>query len=655
MRRCWLALLLFAQHIDAQDLRWNLAPDGGISWTVGRHDVHTDHLEMSGKGAALILTYGTDSVGGLVWKQHLVFPSLRVLPNDTRGSLAWQLVEHILDSVTMDGQPLNAVPISFYIKGCLRVYSIAHGGIHICTTVFPSVDKMACVEEYTLTNTSRNPIRIHIPRLDADSTTAPGVYGRYVLNRRTYDAGDYILDPAGSLAFSLVLSARKEADPAYDYSADYEWERRKAFVEGLGHALVLETPNDTLDRMFAFAKVRAAESIYDTRSGLMHGPGGGEYYAAIWANDQAEYADPFFPFIGDAAGNESARNSFRLFAAYINPDFKPIPSSIVAEGTSFWNGAGDRGDQAMIAYGASRFALALGDTIEALRLWPLIDWCLEYLRRQETSAGVIASRSDELEGRFPSGKVNLSTNVLAYGGFLSASRLAAGLGKPDVARRLGASADTLRARIGSYFGARVQGFDTYRYYEGNTLLRSWICLPLVMGMTDRKDQTVRALLSPYLWTSNGILTEAGSSTFWDRATLYAFRGLFYAGQTDTSLRYFDAYSRTRLLGAHVPYAVEAWPEGDQRHLSAESALYCRVVTEGLFGIDPLGFRTFSLMPRLPAGWDRMSLSHMRAFGHDVDVRVRAVAPPLEEVVISEEGKVVKKIIWNRQNPIIVHL
>jgi hypothetical protein len=47
-----------------------------------------------------------------------------------------------------------------------------------------------------------------------------------------------------------------------------------------------------LNRAFAFAKIRAAESIYATKGGLMHGPGGGTYYAAIWANDQAEYATP---------------------------------------------------------------------------------------------------------------------------------------------------------------------------------------------------------------------------------------------------------------------------------------------------------------------------------------------------------------------------
>lgn len=95
--------------------------------------------------------------------------------------------------------------------------------------------------------------------------------------------------------------------------------------------------------MFAFAKLRGAESIYRTKGGLMHGPGGEAYYAAVWANDQAEYINPFFPFLGYEIGNESALNSFRHFARYMNPEYKPIPSSIISEGVSFWHGAKDRG------------------------------------------------------------------------------------------------------------------------------------------------------------------------------------------------------------------------------------------------------------------------------------------------------------------------
>ena len=59
----------------------------------------------------------------------------------------------------------------------------------------------------------------------------------------------------------------------------------------------------------------------------------------------------------------------------MNDEWKPIPSSIIAEGDSYWNGAGDRGDAAMIAYGAARYALASGNKEEARQLWALIEWC----------------------------------------------------------------------------------------------------------------------------------------------------------------------------------------------------------------------------------------------------------------------------------------
>ena len=81
------------------------------------------------------------------------------------------------------------------------------------------------------------------------------------------------------------------------------------------------------------------------------------------------------------------------------------------------------------------------------------------------------------------------------------------------------------------------------------------------------------------------------------------------------------YSRSRLLGEHVPYPVEAWPEENMRHLSAESALYCRIVTEGIFGIDPTGFGTFELKPHLPKGVERMSLRNVRAFGRVFSIEV----------------------------------
>jgi hypothetical protein len=268
---------------------------------------------------------------------------------------------------------------------------------------------------------------------------------------------------------------------------------------------------------------------------------------------------------------------------------------------------------------------------------------------------VIASDCDELENRFPAGKANLTTNVLAYGGYMSAADLLDALGQePELAKEYRRKAKTLRENIEKYFGSNVQGFDTYRYYEGNDKLRAWICIPLTMGIYERKEATLDALLSDKLWTQNGILTEAGDSTFWDRATLYAFRGIFKAGEVDRGLKYFEYYSQKRLLGDHVPYAVEAWPEGNQRHLSAESGLYARVITEGLFGIVPTGLRSFTCAPRLPDGWDFMRLRHIKAFQSDFDILVERKGDKML-VTVTDRGREVMKKLWDGKGKLEVRL
>lgn len=185
--------------------------------------------------------------------------------------------------------------------------------------------------------------------------------------------------------------------------------------------------------MFALAKVRAAESVFRTRGGLLHAPGG-VYYAAIWCNDQPEYVNPFFPQLGYAKGNEAALNSFLHFARYMNPEYRYIPWSVIAEGYDTY-GPFDRGDAAMLAYGAGRYALQMGDTRTAEALWPLIEWTLEYCRRKLNEHGVVASEADELEKRFPAGDANLCTSSLYYDALRSAAWLAEQTGTAATAGR----------------------------------------------------------------------------------------------------------------------------------------------------------------------------------------------------------------------------
>jgi cellobiose phosphorylase len=127
-----------------------------------------------------------------------------------------------------------------------------------------------------------------------------------------------------------------------------------------------------------------------------------------------------------------------------------------------------------------------------------------------------------------------------------------------------------------------------------------------------------------------------------------------AGATDEVMPYLTYYSAKRLLGDHVPYPVEAWPEGNQRHLSAESGLYCRVITEGLFGIEPTGFKSFTMTPRLPAGWNFMKLKHIRAFQSDFNLEVFRKGKNAR-VVVTQSGKIVFDKNWDQLSKISITL
>jgi hypothetical protein len=456
----------------------------------------------------------------------------------------------------------------------------------------------------------------------------------------TKGGGVYNLKPGEEVEFDLVIEGINNEQQSLAASVDVKalLAERMNYIAYVDNNLILETPDKAIDTEFRYAKIRASESICKTAGGYMHAPGGESYYAAIWANDQAEYVNPFLPFLGYDVGNESAINSYRHFARFMNDEWKPIPSSIIAEGIDIWNGAGDRGDAAMIAYGASRYALTRGSKAEAEELWPLIEWCLEYSRRQINDKGVVKSDRDELEGRFPAGHANLCTSTLYYDALISAAYLGRELGKSSkVVADYQKRAKDMRAAIESHFGANVKGYDTYRYYEGNDILRSWICMPLCVGIYDRAEATMNAMFKSDLYTKDGLLTAQNSTTFWDRSTLYAFRGGYAAGYADFMTKELSYYSNRRLLGDHVPYPIEAWPEGRQRHLSAESGLYCRIITEGMFGIRPTGMRSFELKPEIPSDWEYANLKNVRAFGGNFDVDVKRIAGDKLQVTVSEDG------------------
>jgi hypothetical protein len=625
----------------AQGDRWVIEDNRAIRWDIHKsHLPHRDHIEMSGRLVSVVLDYGADAKGHFSIQRRIIWPTLRRKPKDVRGYLKRTFDDGCLPAVTLDGKPVPPIgnlPVSHVrLDGIFTVVHRPWQGLEITRQLLPSGDKRAIIEYCTAKNTSSAAQRVGISGLEAVEQDAP-------FTVRISSEPSKVLDlaPGESVDFAVVFYAGPldQTRPAIDPVEQLH--NRRQFLNSIEQSLVFQCPSPVLTTAFAFAKIRAAESVFDTKMGLVHSPGGERYYGGIWANDQAEYAGPFFPFLGDAIANEASLNAYRIFASATTPEYKPLPASFEVEG-DVRIGYLDRGDAAMVAYGATRFALASGSRQIGEELWPLVEWCLEYCNRLRRPDGVIASTSDELENRFPSGDANLSTSSLTYGALLSAGFLAHELGHESQAAEYDRRATDLRAAIESHFGANVEGYESYRYFDGNTVLRAWICIPLTMGILDRATETRRAIFSHRLWSADGLATEAGRQDFWDRSTLYALRGVLAAGADAEALSHFQAFSRRRLLGDHVPYAVEAFPEGGQAHLSAESALYCRIVIEGLFGIVPTGFRTFTATPHLPAGWPEMRLNAIKAFGHSFDLIVTATAKG-RSVSLVMEGQVVQTI------------
>lgn len=80
---------------------------------------------------------------------------------------------------------------------------------------------------------------------------------------------------------------------------------------------------------------------------------------------------------------------------------------------------------------------------------------MSFSHRKINEGGVVASDSDELEGRFPAGKANLCTSSLYYDALLSAAYLAEDLGKGTaIIKKYRKQAEKLEKAIDSYFATK---------------------------------------------------------------------------------------------------------------------------------------------------------------------------------------------------------
>ncbi|MBC8143014.1 MAG: six-hairpin glycosidase-like protein, partial [Armatimonadetes bacterium] len=421
--------------------RWYIDPDGdGIVWNVGDADnpanglPHSDHVEMSGSRVSVIVRYRVDEARRVFIERDIFFPQLRIRQNDVRGYLRRVYDDRLLlPRFVIDGKewfPDRAPIERVTFDGVLTLhYAPSSDGICFRRSITPSLMQTGFVESWDVVNRSQRTSDIFLPRFGLIDSTF-GVDGDLMISVNKNGNEPIRVDvlPGDSFSFPLVFEAvivsfSKQIPSGQITSKDATDVAlvRRDFANRIqtdpAH-IAFSCPDPEINTLFAFCKLRAAESLFETDlMGLVHSPGGGNFYGGIWANDQCEYANPFFAFLNDADTTEASVNCYRHFAKHMGEDYAPLPSSFEMGGHMPFYKCGDRGDAAMIASGLSRYLLVRGDHDLAAELYPALSWCNEYNRRKTDSRGVVLSDTDELEGRFPTGDANLSTSVLAYDGY----------------------------------------------------------------------------------------------------------------------------------------------------------------------------------------------------------------------------------------------
>ncbi|MGN1348650.1 MAG: hypothetical protein ACI4VI_06870, partial [Acutalibacteraceae bacterium] len=480
---------------------------------------HFNHIEMTGFQASSIISYRVSKKKKLKLYMFCVYPQIRVIPNKTRGGLTFNF-KNVEVNVEKSSKHVESV----FFNGILTITEQADG-VKIIHRLCPAADKKALTEKIEIINNSektqfitlknKKPIcRINKIYLVEDNDQ--------ILYTDIYLNDTLIIDK--QIRTELSKGERKDITVIYGVDrlssaqSQEQTAKREDFISQLNSNLKITTPDKTINRMLNFCKIRTSESIFETKNGLMHSPGGGNFYGALWTNDQCEYANPLFAYMGYEPAAEQSVNCYRLYSAFAASD-KAIPTSIIACGDGIWNGAGDRGDTSMYLYGLSRFLLSVGDEQLTRSFIDPILKASEYVIGNIAEDGTVRSDSDELENRFESGNANLSTSVITYDAFLSLSYLFDSLKDENLSKKYLNLSEKIKNGIENYFGANVEGFDTYRYCKEESHLRSWICLPLTVGINQRKEETVKALLSDKLRKNSSLLTRSSGKTYWDRSAL----------------------------------------------------------------------------------------------------------------------------------------
>ncbi|MBQ7725726.1 MAG: hypothetical protein IJT66_01135, partial [Clostridia bacterium] len=241
---------------------------------------HTESLEMSGERVSGIIGYGAQN-GKLILTRDLVFPNFRIQPNDTHGSYC---IRKAAAPGLFGAERFDKAQIG----GFLTLYSHT-GHASVKRSFYPSTTLSCFYEDLEIKAEKGDvtPVYEMTERLETKLACEGYLYVDRVADKKPVTVRQ------GGI-FRVIFTYRAyfaNEEPPFEKNA---LEKRLERVEEFLNECDLTTGDDVIDTEFAFAKIRAGESLFRTKKGLIHCPGGYAYYGAVWCNDQLEYAAPWF-------------------------------------------------------------------------------------------------------------------------------------------------------------------------------------------------------------------------------------------------------------------------------------------------------------------------------------------------------------------------
>ena len=219
MKKLILSLisLLIVSQSQAQQY-WKIDSVGNsITWHIKKGEVHHDHIEMAGKQVAAVLRYGVNKDGSFELNKSMIWPMLRILPNNTHGSLMRRYDWNPLDASTVNGRSIREQVKTITLNGTMEVVSEINLGkdnsLSLKRIYFPSVDLPSLIEIYEFTNTGEKNVTLELAHEHNQINTnkETGVDGSYQIHMNAL--GDNItLSPGQTYLYSASITGCKTSD-----------------------------------------------------------------------------------------------------------------------------------------------------------------------------------------------------------------------------------------------------------------------------------------------------------------------------------------------------------------------------------------------------------------------------------------------------------